>query len=104
MSHHIHLKQKHLWGKFKCTVHKCSGSRINFAQDIVAHMENHELTENIYYNKEPYVHCPNCKDTLLIKNIVSHYEKCVKENCQIFECPSCKEKFENINMLNRHWM
>ena len=67
-------------------------------------MENHEHTEDVYFNEEPYVHCPSCRDTILIKDIVSHYEQCVLKNSEVVECPSCHKTFENNHKLNRHWI
>ena len=104
VAHRTHMKQKHFWGKFRCT--RARGCMVfNFAKDIVDHLENYEHPKVIVqYSEEPYVHCPNCEDTILIKEIVGHYERCVSENCQIFECPSCRMNFDDVNNLNRHWM
>ena len=100
-AHRAHLKQRHFWGKFRCTL-----CRVYFtsSQDIVTHMENHERHEDECHYNEPYIYCPNCKDAILVRDFVGHYGQCVLENSQVFECPSCHKAFASSNKLNRHWM
>ena len=85
-----HIRFIHHGGNFTCL--NCKILAV-FAKDLVWHMEEEEHTD------EPFVICPQCSDKYHMKDIVAHYEDCMKnaykkENVIKYKiCPTCGKTF-----------
>ena len=64
----MHRKKIHFWGVFKCA--QCKAI-VNFAKDLVEHMEQED------HMRDPFAHCPKCKERFPYQEVGPHYEECV---------------------------
>ena len=92
-----HLKSVHHAGNFQCS--SCQ-IRAVFPKHLVQHMENE-------HPDEPSVICPQCGDKYDKKDIVSHYDVCLKNARKIDDqckkmCQTCGKTFSSKHSYNNH--
>ena len=100
-----HIRCIHYGGSFTCLTCKIKAS---FAKDLIRHMEEEEHTD------DPFVICPQCSDKYHMKDIVTHYEGCMKSfNTKSWTtasttivlyhyCDKCGKRFTRGSSLNTH--